>query len=350
MSSYPVIATFNGDKIPFEGHFTVAAAGLYTRMDALGRVFKSRTENFDLVIGMPQIDTSFDPIRVMPPVWEYGPPNPQERAYEEAQTVWGHAMEDAEIVYPESARNQAIVYECRFFTSLTASNDEEYNIAAERFLDELDSWWSRFTSWVGIVTSQDFVRLGSPGNGVRLRPVNSWTSGQNGFRSATERRSVWPQDRIAMKHLELEELEACVAATGRQLPPPAEWLFIRDARSLLNASDNRRAVIDAGLAAETAFSTIIDRYFVEKGISDERIERALKSSYSNLNGKKKLVTKLYPDLSIGQVDELLIKPRNMSTHDTDPSTFEQAAKAVELATEIVEIAHPLSELVPIQTR
>jgi hypothetical protein len=46
---------------------------------------------------------------------------------------------------------------------------------------------------------------------------------------------------------------------GNQDPPPAEWLFIRDARSLLNAGDFRRAVIDAPALASASGVAIAAR-------------------------------------------------------------------------------------------
>ena len=64
-----------------------------------------------------------------------------------------------------------MVYRCRFCTTLTASPGEEFEAAAQEFLSELDDWWTRFTSWVGILTSQDFVVLGGhPGGMTRSCP------------------------------------------------------------------------------------------------------------------------------------------------------------------------------------
>jgi hypothetical protein len=188
---------------------------------------------------------------MIPPAWTYDPRDDSKRVNERDVIVWGAALGyGAKKVYPASARDAAVVYRCRFYTTLSASNDDEFFSAADDFLNELDDWWTRFTSWVGILASQDFVRLGSYGmGGIKTRPLSTWTSNADGERAGRDIRSYFPENREQFFVLELHDLEGCVTATGNQDPPPAEWLFIRDARSLLNAGENRRAVLDAGTAA-----------------------------------------------------------------------------------------------------
>lgn len=85
-----------------------------------------------------------------------------------------------------------------------------------------------------------------------------------------------------MSNLESSDLQACVTAAGDQAPP-AEWLFIRDARSLLGAGQNRRAMIDAGTAAEVAMTNLIDRYLAAEEIA-EPVRKALAKRYTALEG------------------------------------------------------------------
>ena len=49
-------------------------------------------------------------------------------------------------------RRNAYIWHCRFYTSLTASTDEEFDAAAGDFVNELEEWWTHFTSWVSILT------------------------------------------------------------------------------------------------------------------------------------------------------------------------------------------------------
>ena len=59
-----------------------------------------------------------------------------------------------ETVYPESAKDTAVIYRYRFYTTLCASDRAGFDTASEGFLSELDDWWTRFTSWVGILTDR----------------------------------------------------------------------------------------------------------------------------------------------------------------------------------------------------
>jgi hypothetical protein len=357
-------------KWPLEGHFVVGGSGLSVHADCLGRTFTSRTARYDLTIGLPQLDTSSLPLEVqrlldtppvpnlelIPPVWAYGPRDEHERAEERhISPVWGAVFGvGAKKVYPESAKNAAVVYRCRFYTTLIASDDEEFKAAAEDFLSEFDDWWTRFTSWVGILTSQDFVGLGgNPRGALRSWPLFTWTCDSTGQRTNVQFRSYFaPNQGVPMAKLQWDDLQACVSATGNQDPPPAEWLFIRDARSLLNAGQSRRAVLDAGTAAELAMTTLIDKHLDDTN-ADEGVRNAIARGYRNLGAKKTLVGLLRPGLLSDRVQPDLIDKRDTAIHGRskaghgwDEVTFEQAHTAVDLATEIVELAHPLAELLP----
>lgn len=349
---------------PLEGHFVVGGSGLYVSTACLGRAFPSRTASYDLTIGLPQFEMDSTPPEVLralgmpplpdpsltPPVWTYSPRNERERAEERAITpVWGTTFGvGAKKVYPESMRDTALVGRCRFFTTVTASNVAEFDAASEDFLRELDDWWSRFTSWVGVLTGQDFEGLGGyPWGATRSRPLLTWTSDASGQRDRMQDRWYFPPPRrgFPITTLQLQELEACVTATGNQDPPPAEWLFIRDARSLVNAGQNRRAVIDAGTAAELAMTTLIDNYLVSAH-TDEPVKKALLKRYTGLEGRSALLRRLRPGLLSDQLGRDLIELRNVATHGGQALTDTQAQTAVDMAMNIVEGAYPLTSLLP----
>jgi hypothetical protein len=359
---------------PFEGHFVVGGSGLYVTTGCLARTFTSRTASYDLTIGLPQADTRPDPIPpeirqrlgepaipnwdLIPPAWTYGPKDEGERAEEEhISPVWGGVLDDgrAAKVYPETARDSAVVYRCRFYTTITASDGVEFEAAAQGFLSELDDWWTRFTSWVGILTSQDFVGLGGhPGGLARSYPLLTWTGDVSGQRAGTQWRQYFPPNQgIPMAKLQLSDLEACITATGNQDPPP-EWLFIRDARSLLRAGQARRAILDAGTAAELAMTTLIDNHLDDTN-ADAGVRKGIVKGYRNLGAKKSLLALLRPGLLSDRVQPDLIDKRDTAIHGRSKAghgweevTFDQAQTAVEIATEIVESAHPLASLLPTQ--
>ncbi|MBY0388963.1 MAG: hypothetical protein K2X56_12865 [Mycobacterium pseudokansasii] len=350
---------------PLEGHFVVGGSGLYVTTECLGRRFTSRTASHALTIGLPQVDRRPDPIppelrqrlgepaipnmNVLPPAWAHGPNSEDERIEEEhISPVWGGIFDDgrAKVVFPESARNSAVVYRCRFYTTLTVADGEEFEAAAEGFLSELDDWWTRFTSWVGILTSQDFVGLGGhPGGMTQSYPILRWTSNASGQRAGTRWQQKFPPNQGApIFNLRLSDLEACVTATGNQNPPP-EWMLIRDARSLLRAGQARRAILDAGTAAELAMTTLIDAYLVTTN-TDEPVRKAVARGYNNLGAKKELLKMLRPGLLSTSVQPDLIDKRNTASHGDGQVTLAQAETAVEIATGIVELAHPLAGLMP----
>lgn len=360
---------------PLEGHFVVGGSGLYVHRDCFGRTFTSNTATYDLTIGLPQIDTRPDPIppearrfldspavprmELIPPVWTYGPRNDTERREEEnISPVWGSAPSPPGVkVIPESSTDIGVVFRCRFYTTLTASGVEEFDTASDKFLRELDDWWTRFTSWVGILTGQDFVGLGgNPGGITQAYPLFTWTSDEGGQREGVRWRYFSPPNQgIPQSNLRLSDLQTCVTAAGNQAPP-AEWLFIRDARSLLRAGQSRRAVLDAGTAAELAMTVLIDEYLDDTN-ADEAVGQAFARGWGNLGAKKELLGILRPGLlsAVPTVQTDLIDLRNTASHGRskagrrwDDITLEQAQTAVEIASAIVELAHPLAGLLPAQ--
>jgi hypothetical protein len=358
----------SGDRVPkdwpFEGHFVVGGSGLYVRTECVGRIFTSRTANYDLTIGFPRRDTSSLPpevqqllgtppipnMELIPPEWAYGPRDESERVEERhTSPVWGGLFGEAKTVYPESVRDTAVIYRCRFYTTLTAVDVAAFDTASEAFLRELDDWWVRFTSWVGVLTGQDFVGLGGyPQGATRSWPLLTWTGDANGQRDRVQYRSYSPpRQGFPMSTLQWHDLQACVTATSNQDPPPAEWLFIRDARSLLSGGQNRRAVIDAGTAAELAMTTLIDKYLVGAN-TDEPVRKALAKRYTGLEGRSALLRRLRPGLLSDQLGRDLIEPRNLATHGGHALTDAQAQAAVKMAIDIVEEARPLAGLLPAQ--
>lgn len=358
---------------PLEGHFVVGGSGLYVHRDCLGRTFDSRTASFDLTIGLPQIGTRPDPVppvvrqqlsepfvprmELRPPGWTYGARSEVESHEEELISPgWGFPPSPPDFkVYPEASTGISVILRCRFYTTLIASDGVEFEAATEVFLGELDDWWTRFTSWVGILTGQDFVNLGgSPGGIPRGYPLFTWTSGQSGKREDVRWRSFsLPSQGIPQRGLHLGELQRCVEAAGNH-PPPAEWLFIRDAWSLLRAGQSRRAVLDAGTAAELAMTALIDSYLDDAQISDSAV-RSTFGRFNNLIAKQEVLKLLRPGLLPKRTRADLIDLRNAASHGRgktgrgwDNITFEQARQAVEIASAIVGLAYPLEILLTTQ--
>lgn len=348
---------------PLEGHFVIGGtSGLQVDTECLGSTFTSRTASHDLEIGLPQRDKQpeipkqFQQILgpavanwdLIPPKWTFEPVNEQERHEERSVSpVWGttSGSDTAKVIYPESARDTALVIRCRFYTTIEASNENEFEEATKGFLSEFDDWWTRFTAWVGVVTGQDFLGLGGyMRQGTKAGAIRTWTANADGQRAGQGIRSMFPPLRygIPWTKLGLADLQKCVNAAGRQ-DPPAEWTLIRDARLLLNAGHIRRAVLDAGTAAELAMTTLVDKYLDDTN-TQEPLRTAISRGYNNLGAKNALLKLLRPGLMPQQTQPDLINKRNAASHGGDEITVDEAIRAIETAAAIVDAAHPLAGL------
>jgi hypothetical protein len=362
---------------PLEGHFVVGGAwGLQVHTECLGETFTSRTASHDLEISLPQRDTPpsialpeqfqhlLGPpahrVELVPPRWKFEPVNQHERQNERnVHPVWGIGdFSDATVkVYPESARNTALVGRCGFYTTVEARNESEFTAASSDFLNEFEDWWNCFTDWVSVVAGQDFIGLGgSLRQGMRAGSILSWTADSDGNRIGHAIESRFPEARygIPQAKVSLEDLRRCVAVTGRQ-NPPAEWLLIRDARLLLNAGHIRRAVLDAGTAAEIAMTLLVDRCLDDLN-TDDAVKDAVTSRHDNLGRMAGLLRSLRSDLLPPDVESDLIPLRNIAIHGRNRSgnrrwdqiTVDEAIKAFHIAAAIVDAAYPLDDLLASQ--
>lgn len=290
-----------------------------------------------------------------PPKWAFEPVNDREREEERSVSpVWGttSGSDTAEVIYPESARDTALVIRCRFYTTVEASDEDEWEVATKRFLGELDNWWTRFTAWVGVVTGQDFIGLGGYMlQGTTAGAIRTWTGDADGRRVGQGIRSMFPPARygIPSVKLGLADMQRCVNATGRE-DPPAEWSLIRDARLLLNSGHIRRAVLDVGTAAELAMTLLVDRHLDDTN-TDEAVKKAIIERYDSLGAMNDLLRSFKPDLLSPNVQTDLIALRNIAIHGRNRSgkrwdqiTVDEAIKAFQTAAAIVDAAHPLVDL------
>jgi hypothetical protein len=313
---------------PLEGHFACGAWGLGVTLECLGRAFTSRTLNdYNLTISLPQRDPAGE---LVAPAWTYGPRDERERSSERDDLIW------AMVLNPEFA----IVERVRFYTTLTASSDDEFQAAVDDFREELEDWWIRFTSWVGVLTSQEFDAFAeSRGDDPEAESwLAMWTGNADGQRATDHSVGLDSSvsHRLPMDVLDFVGFQACVSATGRQVPLPATWDLIRDARLGPRAGQFRRAVLDAGTAAELAVIALIDKYLDDGGV-DQKVQKALRKRYTTLGQNAELLKALRPDFPLAKLRKELIAPRNEAAHGDYSPAMEEAQSAVEAANEIAEL-------------
>jgi hypothetical protein len=333
---------------PVEGHVIVPGAGLLVRTDCLGQSFKSRvchhTGSYDLIIGLPRLDRGSVLYPLIAPDWDSWPSSESELAIapdERAPLPWG------EVIWAGD-EDKAFVFRCRYYTELPAFNGGELSQAIwDDFNSQFQIWWESFNSWAAILASQDLV--GPPEWDWSGPDLEGWSIDEGGQPAGfTARTMVTRKISPTRRVLEVEDLQACAAAAGNG-PPPLEWQLIRDARSLLNARQKRRAVIDAATAAELAMTLLIENY-LDDANALEGVRTAITRSANNLGSKKRVLELLRPDLVDRRVQEDLINKRNGASHSGQEFTAEEVQAALDIATAVVESAYPLAGLLPTQNQ
>ncbi len=242
---------------------------------------------------------------------------------------------------PEFAR----VARWRFETKITTTrNAFDFFNARDRAMQEIAEWWALISSWISIFTKQDFVEIGKSGSGMRVGTLVNWLGDEDGLRVNGSRDTSIPVvNDVGVDRIDHATMNRCIQLTGNGTQPPAEWLFIRDARSLINAKQYRRAVIDSGTAAELAFTALIDRQFAANGTSQQDRDQKF-NSHKGLYRLSQLLVSENAGTAPTQLNEELGRPRNKAAHRGYAPTLAEAEAAVAKSTEVVEQAYPLASL------
>lgn len=207
---------------------------------------------------------------------------------------------------------------------------------------DLDSWWDLFSSWVAILSNQDPRDHLRMQGAVRREPVWMWVGGADERRAQSVSSDVPRWDRHG-DPLDADTIEVCAQLAGRGESPPTEWLFVRDARSAVAAGDYRRAVIDAGTAAELAITELLDQ---QLSSVEEAVAEALMSRSRALEQRSKLMKELGAGFIPDGFASTLQKPRNRAAHSGQAPTLEVAQGAIAVAVALLEQSTPLLALVP----
>ncbi|MGY1969008.1 hypothetical protein ACW9HH_32640 [Nocardia gipuzkoensis] len=218
-------------------------------------------------------------------------------------------------------------------------DDDELHDAAVNIVAAMEAWWMAVSSWLEIVTGQQ-VSAVSDDAAVTFRDATSiWTmpadrSEPVPFQMGTPFGAFRLDTTVAVS---VEVLRHCFALAGSMTMPSPSWMLIRDARSLHRVHQYRRAVIDAGSAAEIATKTLIRENLpaslppkLAKSLAGGTLGAALKtledSGYSTP-----------PD----RYNDRLVKLRNTVIHGEQVVSAEQSTGAIAVAVELVEAAEPL---------
>jgi hypothetical protein len=228
---------------------------------------------------------------------------------------------------------------------VNASDDKSFQTAATHFGNELSDWWALVCDWLDVLTLQDFAGLGRAQRSILDDSVQMWSGDSSGIRRAGVNYHLMSGGINWVEVLDTQRLQAAMDLAASDSSPHVEWLFIRDARSLLNAGEYRRAVIDACTAAELSVTALIDRKFEIAGTSQKDRE----DQFSEHHGLAKLI-ELHNGFKAGKLPKRLYQevgaPRNKAAHVGAMSSESEARAALIKAAEVVAIAYPLGSIAP----
>jgi hypothetical protein len=162
-------------------------------------------------------------------------------------------------------------------------NDDQVRDVARRVAEAAPPWWAAVSNWIEVRHGQDLSRLGPVEPGLHFNDTTLWARlySLNGHPirggallpvGSSDIGPVWPN----YAPIDADQLQQCITQAEHYGPPPAEWLLVRDAKSLCAGHDFRRAVLDAGLAAELAVTRLITAYLTAKGEANDGIASILR--------------------------------------------------------------------------
>ena len=324
-----------GSLWPLEGAFR-CGDGFLAAPECLGQTFHSRTASHAVSMTLPRFEAG----ALIRPPWRYVREG-EDRVPAEADDHWGSVAGSK----AADGLKYAHVLHCVVHSEVMAIDNESFKAVATRFGDELADWWTLVCDWLDVLTLQDFAGLGRAQRSILDDSIQLWSGDSNGIRCAGVNYQVMGAGVNWAEVLDKQQLQVALDLAASDSSPHIEWLLLRDARSLLNAREYRRAVIDACTAAELSVTALIDRLFDLSGTRQE--ERA--RQFAKYHGLAKLI-ELHNRFKAGKLPKRLYQevgaPRNKAAHVGAMLNEADARTAISKAAEVVAMAFPLGLIAP----
>lgn len=327
-----------------EGHFT-CGPGLLISIECLSHSYQSRTSNHEVEISLPTLRANWQEGFLDPPAWTYKQfrETDQEAILADSKFEWGVTVGYQDNSDGTQSPEFARVRRWRFQTTIAATANKFVYVAARgKFIEELEAWWMLLSNWVSVLTRQDLVLIGKSGSGIRFGPIVNWNGDSDGLCVNGSRETSIPvASDQGLEVTDHQTLLACMKLAADGKKPPDEWIFIRDARSLINAHQYRRAVIDAGTAAELAMTALIDGKLTNMNFLERE---KLLEKHRGLWELSNLMIERGAGIRPDRLQKDLVEPRNDAAHDGAKLSGTKAEAAVAVAVALVEQLHPLQGL------
>lgn len=277
------------------------------------------------------------------PLWHYSERDDLLSSRPEMAPFWGRVVRwTANFDLPKAANVR------RFGISLAVDGDDDsVRDIGRRIAEAMAQWWAAVSAWIEVLHGQDLSRLGPIEPGIKFSGCTLWSRlrslqghpirdgailpvGSSGIGL------VWPN----YTSVDAQQLQRCIDYGQHHGPPPEEWLLIRDANSLCEGQDYRRAVLDAGLAAELAVTKLIRTHLVAAGHID--IDGELRAN-SMLGRLCRYWIRDCGGTLPADYHARLIERRNAATHAGAQIPEADVRDAITVAREILNQASPLPQ-------
>lgn len=325
----------------FVGHFA-CGSGLHLSADCCGKSFETATASYVIEIYLPELPIPWQDAMLVSPQ-EVAPTSDADVDDERERSLkWGVVLDWADHRSGQQVPTSVRVLRLGFKALDAVANRDDLSGLRNSVPAELDIWWVRFSTWVAILTSQDPRDYERTTASTRHEPIWTWVDGESKRRGQSVNEDA-PRRMREFDPLDEATMTACMKLAGQGDEPPAEWTFIRDARSAVISGDYRRAVIDAGTAAELAITELLDQHL---SVVDPTIVDALLTRARALEQRSNLMKDLGAGTEPRGFAKDLKTPRNIAAHRGDAPSREVAEKAIGVAIDLVEQSTPLLSLVP----
>jgi hypothetical protein len=265
-----------------------------------------------------------------------------EQYFDDPWGGWGSVVQYHEtqgINGPGAARVNGVVL--RFPLSDDDASDPTQIAATlgRRLYESTGDWLRRLRAWIEVATGQDLdptVVTPAVRADLNLFRVDSQGSAER----IRDERPITVESIVERNYVGIATWQAVLYRVGLNEEPPTERLLLHDARMGLLRHHPRRAVLDAGTAAEIALSRMLDAELAGVPVAvGEMVRRQNRELGRLINALRALGIQL-PD----ELQPKLAEPRNMAIHSGQEPDIAVARSAVTLAGEVVEQASPLKTL------
>lgn len=221
----------------------------------------------------------------------------------------------------------------------TASEPETMleNMRAD-FAGGIGPWLERLLDWLELGTGRDLRSPYAKREGG-YDVFHAWGYDGAKYRTLANRQTVVSVTLAEVVSSDIWHASLAKASSGAHIP--LEYRYLHSARYSARADDYRMAVLDAATATEIAMTSLLDD---ETEALPEPVRNVLRNKFSQLSKLAELLRAFDVEVPGDLTNEGLATPRNKTIHRGRPVSEQEAYRAIQIATQMVEHANPSTSL------